>query len=61
MDSDFRIRSGILYGLLQGVSEGHTYLPGEELTERTAVLLGVDCSLIEKHYMDLAIDKKIIA
>ena len=60
MDSDFRIRSGILYGLLQGVSEGHTYLPGEELTERTAALLGVDCSLIEKHYMDLAIDKKII-
>lgn len=59
-DSDFRIKSGILYGLLQGASEGHTYLPKEELTEKTAGLLGIDSSLIEKHYMDLAIDKKIM-
>ncbi len=58
-DSDFRIRSGVLYGLLQGVSEGHTYLPKDELTERTAALLGIDSSFIEKHYMDLAIEKKI--
>ncbi len=59
-DSDFRIKSGILYGLVQGASEGHTYLPKEELTERIAGLLGIDDSLIEKHYMDLAIDKKIM-
>lgn len=59
-DSDFRIKSGVLYGLLQGASEGHTYLPKGELTERTAGLLGVDEDLIEKHYMDLAIDKKIM-
>lgn len=58
-DSDFRIRSGILYGLLQAAAEGHTYLPERELTEKTAGLLGVDASLIEKHYMDLAIEKKI--
>ena len=31
-DSDFRIRSGILYGLLQAAAEGHTYLPERELT-----------------------------
>ena len=28
-DSDYRIRSGIMYVLLQGAGEGHTYLPFE--------------------------------
>ncbi|MBO5371437.1 MAG: ATP-dependent RecD-like DNA helicase [Lachnospiraceae bacterium] len=59
-DSDFRIRSGILYSLLQASAEGHTYLPRAELTERTAALLGIEQEFIEKHYMDLAIDKKIM-
>ena len=59
-DSDFRIRSGILYVLLQASSEGHTYLPMEELTERTSQLLGVEGEHIEKHYMNLAIDRKIM-
>lgn len=59
-DSDFRIRSGILYVLLQASGEGHTYLPREELTERTAQMLGVSPELIEKHYMDLAIEKKLM-
>ncbi len=59
-DSDFRIKSGIVYCLLQGAAEGHTYLPKDALTERTAEILGVDACLIEKHYMDLAIDKKIM-
>ncbi len=59
-DSDFRIRSGILYSLLQATADGHTFLPKDELTERTAGLLGVEPELIEKHYMDLAIDRKIM-
>ena len=59
-DSDFRIRSGILYVLLQASAEGHTYLPMEELTDRTSQLLGVDGEHIEKHYMNLAIDRKIM-
>lgn len=59
-DSDFRIRSGILYALLQASAEGHTYLPKEELTMRTARLLGVEPSYIEKHYMDLSIQHKIV-
>lgn len=60
MDSDFRVRSGILYTLLQASGEGHTYLPKEELTHKTAELLGVDPQIIEKNYMDLTIDRKII-
>lgn len=59
-DSDFRIRSGILYALLQASGEGHTYLPQEELTRRAAELLAVAPEYIEKHYMDLAIERKII-
>ena len=59
-DSDFRIRSGILYVLLQSSSEGHTFLPMEELTVRTSQLLEVEGEHIEKHYMNLAIDRKIM-
>lgn len=59
-DSDFRIRSGILYSLQQASTEGHTYLPMEELTQRTATLLEIDPEHIEKHYMNLAIDRKLV-
>lgn len=59
-DSDFRIRSGILYALSLATGEGHTYLPMEELTRRTSALLEVEGEHIEKHYMNLALDKKII-
>ena len=60
IDSDFRIRSGILYALTQASTEGHTYLPKEELTLRTSRLLQIDSEHIEKHYMNLAMDKKIV-
>lgn len=59
-DSDFRIRSGILYALTQANGEGHTYLPKQELTSRSARILGVDEEAIENHYMNLAMDKKIV-
>ena len=59
-DSDFRIRSGIQYALLQAAGEGHTYLPKKELTKRTARLLEIEPEYIEKHYMDLAMERKII-
>lgn len=60
MDSDFRVRSGVLYTLLTASTEGHTYLPQEELTARTAKLLEVEPEQIEKQYMDLAIERKIV-
>ena len=59
-DSDFRIRSGIIYTLQQAAGEGHTYLPQEELTKRASALLEVDPEHIEKHYMNLAMDKKLV-
>ncbi len=59
-DSDFRIRSGILYALQQAGGEGHTYLPKEQLNVRVAQLLEIDLELIEKHYMDLAVERRIV-
>lgn len=59
-DSDFRIRSGILYILLQACSEGHTYLPKNVLLRRAESLLQVKGEYIEKHFMDLAIEKKLM-
>jgi len=59
-DSDFRIRSGILYALQIASAEGHTYLPIEQLSKRAAELLLVEESFIEPHFMNLAMDRKII-
>lgn len=59
-DSDYRIRSGMMYTLLQASGEGHVYLPKEELFFRSAELLGVDPSYMEKHLMDLSMERKVI-
>lgn len=59
-DSDFRIQSGILYSLSQGVAWGHTFLPREELLRVTQELLQVDQETIDVHITNLAMDRKII-
>ena len=59
-DSDYRIRSGMLYTLLQASGEGHIYLPKEEFFSRASGLLGVDSSYMEKHLMDMVVDRKLI-
>lgn len=59
-DSDFRIRSGIFYTLLQSVANGHTYLPKEELFAGASELLHVAPESMEKHLMDLQMEKKIV-
>lgn len=60
VDSDFRIRSGILYVLSQAAGQGHIYLPWQKLEEAAAALLLVDIRDMDRHIMDLAIDKKIV-
>ena len=59
-DSDYRIRSGILYVLLQAVQEGHMYLPGKVLLTRAAELLGIEEQHIEPQISNLAMDRKIV-
>ena len=59
-DSDYRIKSGILYTLFQAITGGHIYLPMEELWQETNRLLGVELSSIEEYVMDLVMDKRLI-
>mgnify|MGYP002514643646 CR=1 FL=1 len=59
-DSDFRIKSGILYALLQGVSAGHTYLPVEQLVRDTAHLLQVPEDGVRMQLSDLAMERKLV-
>lgn len=59
-DSDFRIQSGILYTLLQAASNGHTYLPEEELTAQASDLLHTDAESAARHLMDMQMDKRLV-
>jgi len=59
-DSDFRIRSGILYTLLQAVGEGNCYLPMELLLDRAERLLGVNGESIRPQMANLMMDKKVV-
>ncbi len=59
-DSDFRIKSGLLYVLVQAGNDGHTYLPKDELLAKTRELLSLGEVDIEKHLMDMVVDRKLI-
>lgn len=59
-DSDYRIRSGIFYTLLQSVNDGHVYLNQNVLLRKASELLEVEIRDIEKYLMDLAMEKKIV-
>ena len=60
-DSDYRIRSGILYTLLQAVGEGHCFLPLELLLHRASELLGVSEENIRPQVDNLIMDRKLVA
>ena len=60
-DSDYRIRSGILYTLLQAVGEGHCFLPLELLLRRASELLGVSEGNIRPQVDNLIMDRKLVA
>ena len=59
-DSDFRIKCGVQYTLLQATANGHTYLPEEELLSQASELLRIEVSYIEKHLMDMQLDKRLV-
>lgn len=59
-DSDYRIRSGILYALLQAGAEGHVFLPEELLLEKAAAMLELTPEQIQPQIANLAIDKKLV-
>ena len=59
-NSDYRIRSGLLYVLLQAAAAGHTCLPREMLLRRASELLHVAEEDIEVQMMNLCMDRKLI-
>lgn len=59
-DSDYRIRSGVLYTLLQAGAEGHVYLPQDMLLNKAAVLLELKPEQLEPQIANLAIDRKLM-
>lgn len=59
-DSDYRIRSGIFYTLLQGVNAGHIFLEESVLVRCAGELLEVEIKDIGKYLMDLSMERKIV-
>lgn len=59
-DSDYRIKSGLLYVLQQVSMEGHTCLPGEQLLSRASELLKVAGEAVEVQMMNLCMDRKLV-
>lgn len=59
-DSDYRIRSGILYTLLQASLEGHMFLPMRALVRRSADLLQVPEEAIRAQIQNLHMDHKVV-
>ena len=66
VDSEYRIKSGILYALLQASLDGNTYLPMDQLIARTVELLsGGPDSVIEEDMVrvqigNLMMDQKLV-
>ncbi len=60
LDSQERIRAGILYILSLASGEGNTYYPKEKLLERASKLLLIDTDSLEIAITNLAVERKIV-
>lgn len=59
-NSEFRIRSGLLYVLLQATQAGHIYLPQAMLLGRTAQILEIAEEGMDIQLMNLAMEGKVV-
>ena len=59
-NSDFRIRSGILYTLQRAMGDGHIYLPKEILLKNSSELIGIEETYIDLQLQNLTIENKIM-
>ncbi len=59
-NSEYRIRSGVLYVLSTEAAEGSVYLPRKELEKRAEALLHVPEDSVGQAVMDLAVDRKVV-
>ncbi|MBE5906209.1 MAG: ATP-dependent RecD-like DNA helicase [Lachnospiraceae bacterium] len=60
VDSDYRIRSGIVYTLQQAVAFGHTFLPWEKMLAMAAEILQVDTDVVGAQIENLAMERKLV-
>ena len=60
LDSEDRIRAGLLYVLSLASGEGNTCYPKDILFERAASILLIDSDSIETAFTNLVVDRKII-
>lgn len=60
LDSDFRIRSAIIYGLTEGAARGHTFIRKENVSRIVEQLLEIEIDSLDAHLMNLVIDKRIV-
>ncbi len=60
-NSPHRIKSGFIYILNLALANGHMYLPKDILFTKTAQLLNLEEEEMDKHFMDLILEKKLVA
>ena len=60
VNSEFRIRSGILYLLNEAVGQGHLFLPESVLTERCRMLLEMENDSVHEILQNLQMEKRVI-
>ncbi|MBQ9767807.1 MAG: AAA family ATPase, partial [Lachnospiraceae bacterium] len=59
-DSDYRVRAGVFYVLLQAGNNGHVYLPEEELLANACEMLELGREVVKRQIETLQVEKKII-
>lgn len=60
VDSEFRIRAGVMYVLQQSGGQGHCYLPEDELVRMTAELLAVEPKSVSDQIDALTMNREIM-
>lgn len=60
LDSEYRIRAGIIYSLQQSGAQGHCYLPEDELVNAATEILLTDREIVAHETDALALDKEIV-
>ena len=58
-DSEYRIRSGLLYTLFLASGEGHSYLPQDVLVQRTCTLLRLPAEEVLIQMENLAVERRL--
>lgn len=56
-----RIKAGIMFILNRATTEGHIYIPRDELIEKAEALLDAEYELLDRALLEMQIDKSVIS